>query len=81
VRACPLAAHASDCDPDIREPLIGVVGAQLQAIFGPRGKHPIWLSDAARNEIIDHHTKISLRPIDRDLPALTCQCGCVEARK
>ena len=75
------SAHTSNCNPYIGQPLIGIVGAQLQTIFGTRGKHAIRLGDATRNKVIDHHTKISLRAIDNDFAPLARESCCIETRK
>src|SRR5205085_4940428 len=39
---------------------VGVVFAQLQSIFRARCEHPVWLRDAACNQIIDEHADICL---------------------
>ena len=52
--------------PSRRQPLVGIVGAQRQAIFGARGEHAIGLADAPRDEIVDHHAEIGFGAIEED---------------
>ena len=37
---------------------IGIVFPQVQTIFGPAGKHAIWLFGALGDQIIDQHTHV-----------------------
>src|SRR5262249_2553384 len=62
---------ATDRNSSISQTLIGIVCTQLQTILGARGKHTIGFADTARDEVIDHHAKVSLRTIDDDSAALT----------
>ena len=57
---------AADRDALVGQPLIGVVGAQGQPIFGARGEHAIGLGDAARHEIVDHHAEIAFGAVEHD---------------
>ena len=43
-----------------RQALVGVVGAQAQAVFGARGEHAIGLGDAARHQVVDHHAHVAV---------------------
>src|SRR6476646_567172 len=76
-----LRTHATDRNSSVSQPLIGIVRAQLQTILGARSKHAIRLADTARDEIIDHHAKISLRAIDDDFGTLACQSRSIETSK
>src|SRR4051794_31316692 len=66
MHVCARVADAADVDASLRETLVGIVGAQLQTIFGARREHTIRLADAARDEIIDHDADVSLRAIEHD---------------
>ena len=72
---------ATDRNSSISQTLIGIVCTQLQTILGARGKHTIGFADTARDEVIDHHAKVSLRTIDDDFAALTRQSRSIQARK
>ena len=72
VRARSRRADAAQRDTPVGKPLIGVVGPQRQPVLGPRGEHPIRLSDAARNQVIDHDAEIALGPIEYDRRRATC---------
>ena len=54
------SAHAAECDPERREPLIRVVGAQPQPVLRAGREHAVGLGDALRHEIIDHHAEIAV---------------------
>ena len=41
----PLASDQAEAQPSPRQALVGVVGAQRQAIFGARGEHAVGLAD------------------------------------
>ena len=62
--AAPRSPPTRPAAADRRQPLIGIVGAQRQAVFGPRGEHPIGLADPAASQIVDHDPDIGLRPVD-----------------
>src|SRR6185437_3987051 len=32
----------------------------------PRGEHPVWLGDAAGDEVVDHHAEIAIGAIEHD---------------
>src|SRR5215475_16048882 len=72
---------ATDRNSSISQTLIGIVCTQLQTILGARGKHTIGFADTARDEVIDHYAKVSLRTIDDDFAALTRQSRSIQARK
>ena len=55
--------------PERRQPLVGIVGAQLQPVLGARGEHAIGLGDAARHEIVDHDAEIAVGARDDEAPA------------
>ena len=78
VQARPHGADATERDAFAGETLIGVVGAQLQTIFGARREHAVGLADAARHEIVDHHADVGFGAIENDFIAVTGQRGCVE---
>ena len=65
-------ADAADRNSFAGQTLIGVVGAQLQTIFGARSEHAIRLADAARNEIVDHHADVGFRAIENYFVAVSC---------
>ena len=48
----PAFADAAERDSLVGEALVGVVGPQGQAVFGPRGEHPVRLGDAAGDEVV-----------------------------
>ena len=52
--------------PFAGQPLVGVVGAQRQPVFGARGEHPVRLGDAARDQIVDHHAEIAFGAVEDD---------------
>ena len=73
VHACAFGANAADRNSLIGQPLVGIVGTQLQSILRARREHAIRFAYAARDEIVDHHTEIRLRAIDDGFVALACQ--------
>ena len=48
------------------KPLVGIVGAQRQAILRPRGEHAVRLGDAAGHEVVDHDADIAVGPVEDD---------------
>ena len=64
--ARPFCADAAERDPPARQPLIGIVGAQRQPIFGARREHAIRLADAAGHQIVDHDAEIAFGAIEDD---------------
>ena len=58
-------------DAERRQPLVGVVAAQMQPELGARGEHAVGLGDAPRHQIVNHHAEIALgaRQDDRLLAA------------
>ena len=57
-----------------------IVGPQRETILRPRGEHAIRLGDAARDQIVDHHTEISFGAIENDRGTLACSRGRIESR-
>ena len=43
-----------------RQPAIGVVVPQQQAVLGPAGEHAVRLVDAAGHQVVDHHADVGL---------------------
>src|ERR1700737_3515521 len=44
------SAEQTQAFTDWREPAVGIIFAQEQAVLRPRGKHPVWLpADSARH--------------------------------
>ena len=74
-RAAHLRANASrrpaPMQPSVqsgrRQALVGIVGAQAQAVFGARGEHAIGLRDAARHQVVDHHAHIAVGARDEKI--------------
>jgi hypothetical protein len=58
--------HASGIDPFLRQTLIGIVGAQGEAVFRTGCEHPIGLGHTARNQIVDQDADIGLGPVQND---------------
>ena len=58
----PGSSDATGCDAGWGQPLVGVVGAELQAELGARREHAIGLGNPARNEVVDHHAEVPLGP-------------------
>src|SRR4029078_11717666 len=78
----PGGADATGCDAGRGQPLIGIVGAKLQAKLGARSEHAIRLRNATRNEIVDHHTEIRLGPRnDERIRRAACRAGRSYSRK
>ena len=65
--------------PDRGQALIGVVGAQGQAILGARGEHAIGLADAAGDEVVDHHAEIARGAVEDVALGAASATGGVEA--
>src|ERR1044071_10229662 len=81
MHACTFRTNAADCNSLVSQTLVGIVGAQLQAILSARCEHAIRLAYSARHKIVDHHAEIRLRAIDDDFIALACQSRSVETCK
>ena len=65
-----LRPDAARVDPDRRQPLIGIVGAERKPVLGARGEHAIGLADTARDEVVDHDAHIAVgAPDDERLGA------------
>ena len=47
-----------------RQPAVGVVVPQQQAILGPAGEHAIRLVDAARHQVVDQHADVRLAAVE-----------------
>ena len=62
----PVGADAAETDAPRGQPLIGVVGAQRQAIFGARGEHAVGLAHPLHHQIVDHHADIGVRAAQDD---------------
>ena len=64
LRLQPLANAAASIKPQPlgqrRQPAVGVVGPQQQAVLRPAGEHAIRLVDAARDQVVDHHADVGL---------------------
>src|SRR5207237_6378815 len=67
--ALALRADAADRDAATGQPLVGIVGTEREPILGARREHAIGLGDAARDQIVDHHTEIALRAVEHDVAA------------
>jgi len=52
--------HQSEFAPLFSQAQIGIVLAQLQAVFGARGEHAIRLGHTAGDEVVDQHAEIGL---------------------
>ena len=39
---------------------VGIVLTEQYAVFGPRGKHAVWLVDAFCHKVVDKHTYVCL---------------------
>jgi hypothetical protein len=78
MRPRPYRADAAERNTPIRQTLIGIVGAQRQPIFGPRGEHPIGLSDTAGDEIVDHDPEVAFGAVEHDWCTHACPRGRVE---
>ena len=63
-KAARAGADAAERDALFGQPLVGVVGAQRQPVFGARGEHAIGLADAAGDEIVDHHPEIGFGAVE-----------------
>ena len=59
-------ADAAQGNALIGQPLIGIVGAQGQPVFGPRCEHPVRFGYSAGHKIIDHDTEVSIGPVEDD---------------
>src|SRR5690606_41687631 len=46
--------------PDRRKAQVGIVLAQLQAVFGAAGEHPVRLGGAVGDQVVDQHTEVGL---------------------
>ena len=68
--ALALRADAADRDAATGQPLVGIVGTEREPILGARREHAIGLGDAARDQIVDHHTEIALRAVEHDVAPL-----------
>jgi hypothetical protein len=76
----PFRAHTADRDALPGQPLVRVVGAQREAIFGARGEHTVRLGDAARDQIVDHDAEVALGAVEHDFGRVPCPRGGVETR-
>src|SRR3984893_9930147 len=55
------SAEQTQAFTDWREPAVGIIFAQEQAVLRPRGKHPVWLAaDSARHQVVNHHSDVRL---------------------
>ena len=60
-------ADATNLEPHWRQALVGVVGAQAQAVLGARGEHAVGLGDAARHQVVDHHAHVAVGARDDEV--------------
>ena len=58
--------HTADLVTALCQSEVGVVWFKPQPILGAGGEHAIGLRCAERGEIVDHDTKIRVRPIEGD---------------
>ena len=50
-----------------RQPQVGIVGAQRQAVLGARGEHPVGLDHALRGQVVDQHAEIGLGAVGHEV--------------
>ena len=62
-------ADTTQGDAERGQPLVGVVGAQAQAVLGARGEHAVGLGDPAGDEVVDHDAEIAVGARDDEGPA------------
>src|SRR3984893_246443 len=60
------AADATEIGAPPGQPLIGVVGAQRQAIFGARREHAVGLAHPLHRQIVDHDADIGVRAAENE---------------
>ena len=48
--------------PGLGQAHVGIVLAQLQAVFGAAGEHAVGLGDAARDQVVDQHAEVGFVP-------------------
>ncbi len=77
----PFAANAPNPGAQGRQPLVGIIRAQAQAVFRPAREHAVRLRNATGHEIVDHHPDIRVSPRHGEVsrPAARPQRG-VDAR-
>ena len=66
-----MGANTTNCQAPFRQTLIGIIGPQHQTILRTRGKHAVGFARPLRDQIIDHHTDISIRTIQHKLAFAT----------
>src|SRR5690242_5060949 len=73
--------HQPEAPTRLREPQVGIVLAQLQAVLRPAREHPVRLGDAARHEVVHQHPEVRL--VAARAPSLFAPRGAggVEARE
>src|SRR5258708_25671877 len=54
----------TDAPAQLRQPQVGVVVTEHQAILSAAGEHAIGLVDAARDQVVDQNADICARPIE-----------------
>ena len=57
-----LRGHHPQLEAGLAQAQIGVVLAQVQAVFGARGEHAVRLERTVGSEVIDQHTNVRLVP-------------------
>ena len=79
--SCPVGiVDQTDAPAQRRQPAVGVVVAQQQAILGPAGEHAIRLIDALGHQVVDEDADVRLAAIE-DQAALALDLECrVDAR-
>ena len=60
----PRRPDTANFNATVRQTLIGIVGPQQQPVFGPRGEHPIGFGGTARDQIVNHHAGVGIRPAE-----------------
>ena len=73
--------HEPDLAPERREPQIGVVGPQVQAVLRARGEQAVRLEASPRHQVVDHHPEVALRPGNRPRAGLRAASAGVEPRQ
>ena len=69
--------HQATGPAERRQPAVGVVVPQQQAVFGPAGEHAIRLVDAAGHQVVDQHADVRLLAVEHE--RLGCRAACSAA--
>ena len=59
-RRMALLGHAAQLMPDCAQTQVGIVLAQMQAVLGARGEHPIRLAGAVGHQVVDQDPDVGL---------------------